>query len=223
MKNCIIACSRSWCVELVGLEEISGFKFHYVSHRDQLTAKLLDELQPRYIFFPHWNWIVPSEIHDEYECIVFHTAPLPFGRGGSPIQNLILRGWLQAPVSALRMTDVLDGGPVYCAEEVSLEGDLTSILDRIKVVILRLIRRIIEESPEPTPQKGEPVYFARLTPADNEIAPSLALSEMYDHIRMVDSDGYPPAFMEFGGVRLEFEGAHLVADELTAKVTIKKC
>ena len=46
--------------------------------------------------------------------IVFHTAPLPYGRGGSPIQNLIVRGHISpAPVCALKMVSGLDEGPIY--------------------------------------------------------------------------------------------------------------
>ena len=32
-----------------------------------------------------------QEIHENYKCIIFHMTDLPFGRGGSPLQNLISR------------------------------------------------------------------------------------------------------------------------------------
>ena len=46
---------------------------------------------PKYIFFPHWSKKVDTKIVNNYECVCFHETDLPYGRGGSPIQNLILR------------------------------------------------------------------------------------------------------------------------------------
>jgi methionyl-tRNA formyltransferase len=31
--------------------------------------KLLKNVNPRYIFFPHWSWIVPDKIVKKYECV----------------------------------------------------------------------------------------------------------------------------------------------------------
>lgn len=75
--------------------------------------------------------------------MVFHTAPLPFGRGGSPIQNLIARKIDAAPVCAFRMTDVLDGGPIYDSIQVSLSGTIEEIFNRIANIIDTLIIKII--------------------------------------------------------------------------------
>ena len=46
---------------------------------------------------------MPSEIIRNYECICFHETDLPFGRGGSPIQNLIVRGFKTTKISAIKM------------------------------------------------------------------------------------------------------------------------
>jgi len=66
--------------------------WHFVKTPDELN-NLLEIITPRYIFFPHWSWIVSDEIIEEYECICFHMTDLPFGRGGSPLQNLIIQGY----------------------------------------------------------------------------------------------------------------------------------
>ena len=55
-----------------------------------LTVSGLDAIAPRYVFFPHWSWRVPAEILSRYECVCFHMADVPYGRGGSPLQNLIV-------------------------------------------------------------------------------------------------------------------------------------
>ena len=81
-----------------------------ISRKGDLNEKLIQDFRPDYIFFPHWNWIVDKKIHQNHNCIVFHTSPLPYGRGGSPIQNLILNGYEYSPVCALKMTSELDSG-----------------------------------------------------------------------------------------------------------------
>ena len=52
---------------------------------------VLKNFNPDYIF-PHWSNIVPSNITGKFDCVCFRTTDLPFGRGGSPLQNLIVRG-----------------------------------------------------------------------------------------------------------------------------------
>ena len=50
----------------------------------------------------------------------------------------------------------------------------------------------------------------------------MPLDKIYDYIRMLDAEGYPRAYMDFGPYRLEFEQAQLSSDlnELEAKVKI---
>ena len=154
--------------------------------------------------------------------MVFHTAPLPFGRGGSPIQNLIARKIDAAPVCALRMTDVLDGGPIYDSIQVSLSGTIEEIFNRIANIIDTLIIKIIQFQPQPKPQVGEPVYFKRRTSSENEITKCSNIRDVYDKIRMLDGYDYPKAYIYYGGFKLEFSKATLCGETLTANVLIKK-
>ena len=83
----VVCSSKSWFKlnPLIGDTHV----VKYFQSKDELSIETLDQFKPDLVFFPHWNWIVGNEIFESYTCIVFHTAPLPFGRGGSPIQNLI--------------------------------------------------------------------------------------------------------------------------------------
>jgi methionyl-tRNA formyltransferase len=85
-----------------------------------------------------------------------------------------------------------------------------------------MIPEIIETSPQPVAQKGEPYFFKRRTPAQSEVPKSDSLEKVYDHIRMLDADGYPKAFIEYGGLRLEFDQARLESDSLAARVVFKR-
>lgn len=216
----VICSSKSW-FELN--PSISNAHFvKYLQSKDQLSIEALIEFKPDYVFFIHWNWIVKKEIHDNFNCVVFHTAPLPYGRGGSPIQNLILEGFDKSPVCAIKMTKELDSGPIYASSYVSLTGSLKDIFSRLNVVVNDLIVEITENNPSAIPQHGEPHIFKRLTIKDNEIPMGLELEEIYDRIRMVDHKDYPNAFITYGNTKIEFSSAELVRDTIEVACVIKK-
>jgi methionyl-tRNA formyltransferase len=101
--------------------------WHFASEPDELTPGRIASLNPRYIFFLHWSDKVPVEIFNTYECICFHMTEVPYGRRGSPLQNLILKGHRRTKVTALRMIEDFDAGPVYKQEELSLEVNTEEI------------------------------------------------------------------------------------------------
>ena len=139
MINYVVASSKDWFKQLPKSEEYNNLMLIEISTRQDLNLELLEKINPRYIFFPHWSWRVDSKIYERYECVAFHTAPLPFGRGGSPIQNLILSGIEKAPVCAFKMIETLDAGPIYETIEVSLDGTITEILLKVSICIEKII------------------------------------------------------------------------------------
>jgi methionyl-tRNA formyltransferase len=222
MTNYVIASSKNWFKEHPKSKEYESLNIIEIGTKEELNLGFLEKINPRYIFFPHWNWKVNSEIYKRFECVVFHTAPLPFGRGGSPVQNLILRGFKNAPVCALKMTEVFDGGPIYDSLEVSLEGDISEIFSRIAFCIERLILKICQSNPNAIEQNGEIVVFNRLSIDDNELLSKYSINRLYDQIRMLDSDDYPKAYIKFGDYRIEFTRSSLYGNELNAYIRLYK-
>jgi methionyl-tRNA formyltransferase len=220
MINYIVASSKDWFKEHPKSEEYEELNFIEISNKEDLNLEYLEKINPRYIFFPHWNWKVSSEIYKRFECVVFHTAPLPYGRGGSPIQNLILKGLKNSPVCALKMTDILDGGPIYDSFEVSLDGTISEIFSRIATCVEKLIVLICQNNPHPIEQNGEVVAFKRLSNSDNELLSTHSIKELYDRIRMVDGLDYPRAFINYGNHKIEFSEVCLDGNHLLAKVKI---
>jgi methionyl-tRNA formyltransferase len=193
--------------------------WHLFTHPDDLTVERLEIINPRYLFFPHWSWKVPPTIFNNIECILFHMTDVPYGRGGSPLQNLILRKHLTTKVSALRMMSELDAGPVYAKKELSLDGSAEEIFERLADCCFSLIKDIIKNEPSPIPQTGDVVSFSRRKPAQSELPVEADAEGIYDHIRMLDADGYPKAFLEHNGWRLEFDRARMEGDDkVTARV-----
>ena len=79
MRNLVIACSKNWFIKNASLEEFSKLPITYISVKENLNLKFLKAVNPKYIFFPHWSWKVDKSIYQKYECVAFHTAPLPYG------------------------------------------------------------------------------------------------------------------------------------------------
>lgn len=159
------------------------------------------------MFVPHWSLMIPRSIYESIETICFHMTDLPTGRGGSPLQNLILAGCKVTKLTAFRCTADLDGGPIYLKCDLSLEGRAEDILGRAAQLMVKSIIEITQRAIEPQPQVGHVTIFERRHPHQSRLPNSLSVEEVYDFIRMLDADGYPPAFMEVNGLRLQFRDA----------------
>jgi len=222
-ENFIVAGYPSWSKD-VFKEKISKYpgKWYLLTKPKQLTKARLKKINPKYIFFLHWSWKVPQNIINNYECVCFHMTDVPYGRGGTPLQNLIIRGWKVTKLTALRMTKNFDAGPVYLKKPLSLEGRAQEIYERASDLATKMILKIIKEKPTPKPQKGKVVIFKRRRLEESEIPKCENLQKLYDFIRMLDADGYPNAFIKYKGFVLEFFSVKLLKDYLLAKVKIKK-
>ena len=132
-ESFIIAASKVWNSNIT--EELSvatNKNFIGIFNKNDLTKSILDEINPKYIFFTHWSYIIPEEIFLNYDCVVFHMTDLPFGRGGSPLQNLILGGYSKTKVSALKVIKEIDAGPIYAKKDLDLSGNAQEIYEGIK-------------------------------------------------------------------------------------------
>lgn len=223
--NYLIASHHEWNKEsFSNLQKKIGaeHKLFFIKDKSQLNLKFLKKIKPRYIFFPHWSFIVPENIIKKYECVCFHMTDLPYGRGGSPLQNLIIRGHKKTKISALRMVNELDAGPIYFKRSLSLNGNAQKIYSSCSKKIFKMIESLIKKEPTPKKQEGKVSYFERRHPDQSEIKDLKNISDLYDFIRMLDADGYPNAYFEDNNFRYEFFSAKIEDNYLSSKVRIVK-
>lgn len=223
MESLVIVTSRQWNEYLA--EEIAaatGKPTHLITKKQNLSLEYLKPLEPEYIFFPHWSYIITPEIFENFECVVFHMTDLPFGRGGSPLQNLILQGFENTKLSALRCEGELDAGSVYLKKDLNLNGSANEIYLRASKVILKMILEISDGKIEPEPQKGKPVLFQRRRPEQSNIqnADISSLDDIFNFIRMLDADGYPKAYLEVQGYTVEFSRVNIEKKKLIGTFTL---
>jgi methionyl-tRNA formyltransferase len=220
-KISIIASTKSWNKRLPEqLSNETDFKFGLISSPADLSIEKLIKLDPRYIFFPHWSHIIPEDVFENFECVIFHMTDLPFGRGGSPLQNLISQGIYETQISALKCVAEVDAGPIYLKRPLSLRGAAEDIYLRASDVIEEMIVEIIKTNPNPIEQTGEPTYFKRRKPEQGNLLATGTLEQAFDFIRMLDAEGYPSAFIDAGEFHMDFTRASLKADSIIADVKI---
>ena len=197
-----------------------GFEVARIRQRSELSPDALAALAPSHVFLPHWSWKIPEEIHTRFECVVFHMTDLPFGRGGSPLQNLIVRGIEQTQLSALRCGADIDAGPVYLKRSLSTLGTAEEVFIRAAALMEEMVCRIVDGDVQPAAQVGEAVHFVRRTPEQGNLDQTTTLQALHDMIRMLDADGYPNAFVEASGWRFEFSRASARPGYVVADVRI---
>ena len=175
MNDYIVAAIGDWNKDLFAEkpESLDG-NWHFASTPDALTSILNSEINPEYIFFIHWRWIVPKHIYEKYECVCFHMTDVPFGRGGSPLQNLIVRGHKDTVLTALQMEKGVDSGPVYLKKPLKLNGTAREIYKRASLLSWEMANVIIINKIVPQEQEGNVTEFRRRSPQDSEIPENLS-------------------------------------------------
>jgi methionyl-tRNA formyltransferase len=210
VANYIILSEKKWHNNLFEVLKTTfkNDKWFRIDSKNDFNIKKLQEINPTIIFIPHWSHIIPREIYENYDCIVFHMTDLPFGRGGSPLQNLIIRGYKSTKISGINVEAGIDTGDIYLKKTLDLDGTATDIFKRSTFIIQDMITEIINNNIIPTPQVGEVTKFKRLKPEDSNIINLSDLDKIYDRIRMLDCEGYPNAFIETPDIKFEFTTAN---------------
>tara|TARA_R110002126_G_scaffold181187_2_gene329924 strand:- start:12172 stop:12858 length:687 start_codon:yes stop_codon:yes gene_type:complete len=222
----IIVSEKKWNQNLIVTlkNQHKNVNWILIDNKNDFKTTFLSTLKINKIFVPHWSYFIPEDIYENYECIVFHMTDLPYGRGGSPLQNLIARGHTETKISAIRVVKELDAGPIYLKNDLSLIGTANEIFNKANGIIEVMISEIISNDLQPKEQEGQVVNFQRRKPEQGNMHTVGDVKKAYDYIRMLDADGYPSAFLDTATLKFEFTKANYNTDKntMTAHVRISK-
>jgi len=194
---------------------------YLLSSPKKLTINYLRRRKPEIIFFPDWSWIIPNEIISNYKCICFHESNLPKFRGGSPIQNQIIRGITKTKTTAFIMNEKIDAGDIILQKNLSLEGSIQEIFSRMSENDYSLILKIINGKYKRRKQSGKPTTYSRRKPKESELKNlNHSTNYLYNFIRMLE-DPYPNAFIRIGKQKLIFKKAIYNNKKLSLEVKIE--
>ena len=207
--------------------EISNFK--KLDKRVQFKTKLknldLIKIKPQIIFFIHWSKKIPRNIFNKYLCIQFHSSSLPYFKGGSPIQNQIIRGLSKTKISAFKIEENFDSGKICMKKTLSLKGNASEIFKRIENISISMINLLIKKKKiKFIKQKNKGSYYSRRKPNQSNLIylKKPNFKKIYDFIRMLDADNYPNAYFEFKEFKLLLNNAKEYKNSIDGKFKIIK-
>ena len=208
---------RNYSIEIFNKLQKRYKNFYLITKKESLTYSKIKKINPKYIFFPDWSWIVPENIIKNYDCVCFHESNLPKFRGGSPIQNQIISGIKKTKTTAFFMNSKIDGGDIILQKDLLLSGNISDIFNRMKKNDFEMICKIIQGKFRRRKQKGTASFYKRRTPNQSELKNLNFSNEyLYNFIRML-SDPYPNAFLRIGKKKIVFNSAELNGKKLSFK------
>lgn len=190
-----------------------------------INLKKIKALEPKIIFFVFWSKKIPKALFENYLCIQFHTADLPKFRGGSPVQNQIIRGIINTKISAFKINSKIDSGEICLKKKIMLIGSAQEIFKNIEIKVLDMIKELtIKRSIKFVKQKGKVSFFKRRKKSDSRIdlKKVTSIKNFFNLIRATDAEGYTKAYLDFNNFKIELFNARLFKNYLNAEISIKK-
>jgi len=195
----------------------------FILHK--LNLSKIEKINPNIIFFIHWSQFIKKSIFKKYLCIQFHSSQLPKGRGGSPIQNQIMLNIKKTKISAFKVSEKLDSGPICLQKDLSLRGSAEDIFKRMENKSILMIKQIIEtKNLKFKKQIGKPSFFKRRKPSESKLNfyKTPTINKLYNFIRMLDASDYPKAFIELNKFKFIFNDVKMKKHKINARVEIIK-
>ncbi len=193
---------RNWAISIYNnLKKTTNHKIKIISSKNDYSQKKIFEFNPELILFYGWSWKISKKIIDQFKCIMLHPSALPKFRGGSPIQNQIIRGVVSSKVTIFLMNDKIDAGDIIASQKLSLDGNIEQIFNRIAKIGIFLTKQFVLKKNFPLKKQNHKnaTYYERLSPLDSEISieelKKMNSLYLYNKIRML-SDPYPNAFIK---------------------------
>ena len=201
MKKVLCVGYRKWALSIYSkiAKSYKDGEVRVIKSYDEYSNSFIRKYNPDFILFYGWSWMVDKDIIGNYKCIMLHPSKLPKYRGGSPIQNQIIRGVKDSAVTLFIMNEEMDAGNVVFQESMSLSGSIDDIFNRIEGLGYKGTMQFLDEPADGVKQiEEDATYFKRRTEQQSEITLDELKREsaeyLYNKIRML-GDPYPNAFI----------------------------
>ncbi|MCD4730068.1 MAG: hypothetical protein K8R74_05685 [Bacteroidales bacterium] len=196
----VIFCAyREWALQIFKELDKLPHNFLLIKSPEDLTFSKCKNFKPDLILFYGWSWIIGDKYLSLAPSVCLHPSPLPKYRGGSPIQNQIINGEKTSAVTLFYMSNKIDAGDIISQKEISFEGHLQDILDRIVDTGIQLTTELLNGNMNGIPQdESNASYFKRRQPHQSELKAddfkNKTAEELYNIMRALE-DPYPNAFI----------------------------
>lgn len=198
---------RAWAKEIYNnLNSQKKVKI-YKHYKKKGLKKKIEIIKPNIILFYGWSWKIPKNIYQNYLCFMLHPSLLPKFRGGSPIQNQIIRNVTKSGVTIFKINGIIDGGDIYYQKKISLTGTLDDIFKKIVKYGITGTNRILTSKSIKIKKQNHKMatIYRRRRPEESEITIKELKNKpphyIYNKIRMLE-DPYPNAFFKIKSKKL---------------------
>ena len=202
MINYLIVSKKKWDVNNFKTLDRS-FKF-----LNKINKKKIIKTSPKIIFFIHWSKKIPLKIFKKFLCIQFHSSNLPKFKGGSPIQNQIMKGIKKTKITAFKVSNKIDSGDICLKKDLDLNGTATQIYKRMEKISIYMIKELTKKKKiKFNKQKGKSSYFRRRKFVESDISSlkNMNIKNIFNFIRMLDAPDYPKAYLDIKKYKILLE------------------
>jgi methionyl-tRNA formyltransferase len=160
-------------------------------NRDEALARLRAEA-PDFLLVVAYGQILRKAVLDlpRLMCVNLHGSALPRWRGAAPIAAALAAGDAESGVTAMRMDEGLDTGPILAVtrEAVRPDDDAGTLHDRLAdmggAMIVDVLRRVASGALRPTPQDDAAATVCRtLDRADGRLDWTRPAAELERRVR----------------------------------------
>jgi methionyl-tRNA formyltransferase len=209
----VAAVARELGVELDQPESVNG---------DNARARIAS-VAPDAVIVCAFGALIKEPLLSEHEMINVHPSLLPRWRGAAPVERAIMAGDAETGVSIMRVTAGLDSGPVYAAQAIPIAPDDTygTLAPRLEELSVALLRRVLDERPEPVEQPDAGVTYAdKITAVDRTLDLALDPEEIVRVVRALHPHIGARLALDDGGF-LGVHEARVGADGALELVTVQ--
>jgi methionyl-tRNA formyltransferase len=176
------------------------------SVKEEAFLERLRALAPDVAVVVAFGQIFPLELLElpAHGCVNLHASLLPKYRGASPIQAALINGEKKTGVTAMRMVEELDAGPILHQEEVKIRsyesaGELSDKLSKLGATLMvETLDKLDSGDYKERKQREESASYAgRIAKSDGKVNWALNSDEIYNRLR---------AYTPWPGMKAHFRG-----------------
>ena len=203
-KKIIFLAYREWAKNTINqLIKKIDFKSYYFFNNQRKFEKFIRNKKDFLIILIGWSNILNPKIVRDNICMGIHPSDLPNFKGGSPIQNQILKNVINTKSTLFKLNNKIDDGNIYGKVKLNLSGNnFFEISKNLEKSSYKLIFNYLMKYPNNKQKaintKGKKTY-KRLLPKESkiELEDFLKMNTMklYNKIRCLTYP-YPNAYLQ---------------------------
>lgn len=214
---------RIYLDDFANEENIPLLKINNINDKEAIEE--LNRLEIDWLFIIGWSQIAKEELLNTPNkgCIGMHPTLLPIGRGRAAVPWAILKGLDKTGVTAFKIDEGVDTGPIIDQVEIPLLKDETATslykkVDKAHVILMKQVWSSLKEDNLSFTIQDNSIatYWEGRKPADGEISSEMTISEADALIRAVTKP-YPGSFYRDNRFRYRIWKAKFTSEQPKAE------